>query len=153
MKFTIEQECDCGGRYVFCAYGDADFGAAICAKCGKSAHLMNPLSVSVTAERLLCRSKAELESEDYSLSIVIAVMAIESFLTRLFLKLRGMDSYASTYSLPTATQEEEWEKEYPRSGGFSGPVGFVSQRLVGTTFDKFVAGNAVASAIFYGLPN
>ena len=57
MKFTIEQECDCGGRYVFCAYGDADFGSATCPKCGKSAHLMNPLSVSVTAERLLYRSR------------------------------------------------------------------------------------------------
>ena len=153
MKFTIEKECDCGGRYVFCAYGDADFGSATCAKCGKSAHLMNPLSVSVTAERLLYRSKAELESGEYSLSIVIAVMAIESFLTRLFLKLKGMDSYASTFNLPTAAQETDWEIEYPRSGGFSSPIGFVSQRLVGTTFDQFVAGNTVASAIFSGLPN
>lgn len=114
---------------------------------------MNPLSVSVTAERLLYRSKAELEGGDYSLSIVIAVMAVESYLTRLFLKLKGMDSYASSFNLPTATQEEMWEKEYPRSGGFSSPIGFVSQRLLGTTFDKFVAGNAAASATFTALPN
>jgi hypothetical protein len=153
VKFTIEKACDCGGRYVFSAYGDADFGAAICTDCGKSAHLMDPLSVSVTAERLLYLSKTELESGDYSLSIVIAVMAVESYLTRLFLKLKGMDSYAATFTLPSPTQEAEWEKEYPRSGGFSGPIGFVSQRLVGTTFDKFVEGNAVASKIFSGLPN
>jgi hypothetical protein len=153
MKFAIEKECNCGGRYVFSTHGDAEFGAAICSKCGKSAHLMNPLSVSVTAERLLYRSKAELESGDYSLSIVIAVMAIESFLTRLFLKLKGMDSYASTFNLPTAAQEADWEREYPRSGGFSSPIGFVSQRLVGTTFDQFVARNAVASAIFSELPH
>ena len=153
MKFTIEQACNCGGRYVFSAYGDADFGSAACEKCGQAAHLMNPLSVSVVAERLLYRSKAELESGDYSLSIVIAVMAIESFLTRLYLKLKGMDSYASTFALPTAAQEDEWEREYPRSGGFTGPIGFVSQRLLGTTFDRFVAGNAAVTAIFSSLPN
>jgi hypothetical protein len=153
MKFSIDKPCNCGGRFVFSAYGDADFGAAICDKCGESAHLMNPLSVSVTAERLLYRSKAELDNGDYSLAIVIAVMAIESFLTRLYLKLKGMDSYLSTFTFPTAAQEADWEKEYPRSGGFSSPIGFVSQRLVGTTFDKFVADNATATAIFSGLPN
>lgn len=138
---------------MFSAYGDADFGAAVCDKCGGSAHLMNPLSVSVTAERLLYRSKAELDNGDYSLTIVIAVMAIESFLTRLYLKLKGIDSYLSAFTFPTAAQEAQWEMEYPRSGGFSSPIGFVSQRLVGTTFDKFVADNAITTAIFSGLPN
>lgn len=153
MKFAIQKTCNCGGQYVFSVYGDAKFGTATCSNCASSAHLIDPFSVSVTAERLLYRSKAELDSGDYSLSIVIAVMAIESFLTRLFLKLKGMDSYASTFSLPTLAQEEQWEKEYPRSGGFSGPIGFVSQRLAGTAFDKFVAGNAVTKTIFSELPN
>lgn len=138
---------------MFSAYGDAEFKAATCTDCEESGHLGDPLSVSVTAERLLYRSRTELDNGDYSLSIVIAVMAIESYLTRLFLKLKGMESYASTFNLPTATQEAEWEKEYPRSGGFSGPIGFVSQRLVGTTFDKFVEGNAVAHKVFSGLSN
>jgi hypothetical protein len=113
---------------------------------------MNPLSVSVTAERLLYRSKAELENGDYSLAIVIAVMEIESFLTRLFLKLKGMDGFASTFTFPTPAEEAEREREYPRGGGFLGPIGFVSQRLVGTTFDEFVARNSVA-AIFSELAN
>ena len=138
---------------MFSAYGDSQFSASNCPKCGTSAYLSDPLSVSVTAERLLYRSKAELENGDHSLSIVIAVMAVESFLTRLFLKLKGMNSYSATFSLPTATQEAEWEREYPRSGGFSGPIGFVSQRIVGTTFDKFVECNPTASGIFSRLPN
>lgn len=58
MKFTYEKPCDWGGCYVFSAYGDAEFGPATCPNCSKSAHLINPLSVSVTAERLLYRSKA-----------------------------------------------------------------------------------------------
>jgi len=153
MKFTSEISCDCGGRFVFAAYGDGRFAPATCTKCAKPGSLIDPLSVSVTAERLLYRSKAELQSGDYSLSIVISVMAIESYLTRLFLKLKGMNNYATTFSLPTATEEAKWEEEYPRSGGFSGPIGFVSQSMMGTSFDKFVAGNPTASAIFSTLPN
>lgn len=152
MKFRFDNGCDCGGRHAFSAYGDSKFSASVCPTCGNSAYLMDPLSVSVTAERLLYRSKAELESGDYSLSIVIGVMAIESYLTRLFLKLKGMNNYAATFTLPTATEEADWEKEYPRSGGFSSPIGFVSQRIAGTTFDKFVEGNAIASAAFSVIP-
>ncbi len=138
---------------MFSAYGDGEFESSKCPKCGKSAHLFDPLSVSVAAERLLYRSKAGLEGGDYSLSILIWVMAVESYLTRLFLKLKGMDSYAVTFNLPTPEQEAEWEKEYPRRGGFLGPIDFVSQRLVGATFDEFIEGNAVAGKTFSGLPN
>jgi hypothetical protein len=153
VKFEIEKACDCGGRYVFSAYGDAEFGRATCSRCGKSMYAIDPLSVSITAERLLYRSQAELEGGDYSLSIVIATMAVESYLTRLFLKLKGMEAYAVTFKLPTAEEEAAWEKEYPRNGGFPSPVGFVSQRLVGTTFDKFIEGSGPAQTIFLRLPN
>ena len=153
MKFEIENTCDCGGRYVFSAYGDAEFGVATCSRCEKSQHAIDPLSVSVTAERLLYRSMAEIKGGDYSLAIVIAAMAVESYLTRLFLKLKGMEAYAATFKLPTAEQEAAWEQEYPRSGGFLGPVGFVSQRLARARFDDFVEGNGPAKAIFQRLPN
>jgi hypothetical protein len=114
---------------------------------------MDPLSVSVTAERLLYRSKAELERGEFSLSIVIGTMAVESYLTRLFLKLKQMDNFATSFNLPTVEQEAAWEAEYPRKGGFSGPISFVSKRVAGMTFDEFVAGNSVAKAIFAALPN
>jgi hypothetical protein len=153
MLFTHVIACNCGGTYAFAAYGDGEFAPTRCTKCGRPGFLTDPLSVSVTAERLLLRSTEELERGDYSLSIVIAVMAVESYLTRLFLKLKGMDSYATTFKLPTAEQEAEWEKEYPRSGGFPKPIGFVSQKLVATTFDKFVEGNKTAKPIFSALPN
>jgi hypothetical protein len=38
----------------------------------------------------------------FSLSIVIGTMAVEAYLTRLFLKLKGLDNYAATFNLPTA---------------------------------------------------
>lgn len=153
MLFTHVTVCNCGGSYVFTAYGDSEFSPARCTKCGGAGFLSDPLSVSVTAERLLLRSTEELDRGDYSLSIVIAVMAIESYLSRLFMKLKGMDSYATTFKLPTAEEEAEWEKEYPRSGGFPKPIGFVSQKLLAITFDKFVEKNKTAKAIFSGLPN
>ena len=113
----------------------------------------DPLSVSVTAERLLWRSRAELRLGEYSLSTVIAVMAVESYLTRLFLKFKGMSNYESTLNLPTPAEEAIWEKEYPRAGGFSGPAGFVSQKLVAMSFDEFVQKNTPAQNIFSALPD
>jgi hypothetical protein len=50
---------------VFSAYGDAEFASAQCSKCGTPADLIPPLSVSVTAERLLHRSRVELQSGDF----------------------------------------------------------------------------------------
>jgi hypothetical protein len=152
LKFTYEVPCSCGGTYFYSVYGDAEFGPARCSKCGLSAPLIDCLSVSVTAERLLRRSKAELDGGDYSLSIVIGVMAVESYLTRLFLKLKGMEHYAAKFEFPDSMQEAEWEKEFPRGGGFPGPADFVSRRLLRMTFDEFVGSSAEACAMFSRLP-
>jgi HEPN domain-containing protein len=113
----------------------------------------NPLSVSVTAERLLYRAKHELESGDYTLSIVIGTMAVESFLTRLFFKVKGMDCYAATFTWPTEAQEKAWENEYPRKGGFTGPADFVSKATVAMSFDKFATTNVAAKTIMNGFPD
>ena len=102
---------------------------------------------------LLFRSNAELEGGDFSLSIVIATIAVESFLTRLFLKLKGMDSYATTFRLPTTSQEADWELEYPRAGGFPSPADFVSKAITGTTFDEFVANNNAATQVMSQFPD
>jgi len=102
----------------------------------------------------LYRSKAELENGDYSLSIVMATIAVESYLTRLFLKLKGMENYATTFELPNKSMEAQWEREYPRSGGFLKPSDFVAKQFTGMTFDKFVmSNNTVTANAFLGLPN
>jgi hypothetical protein len=50
--------------------------------------------------------------------------------------------------------EAQWEKEYPRSGGFLKPSDFVAKRFTGLTFDQFVMSNNIAAAhAFLGLPN
>src|SRR5271165_2895668 len=160
MKFNHKIPCGCGYILSFSTYGDGPFPGVVCPECRSAAHLTNPLSVSVTAERLLYRSKAELEGGDYSLSIVIGTMAVESFLTRLFLKLKKMDSYATTFSRPTPAQEEAWEGDYPKRGGFAGrsggppgPADFVSKAITKMTFDEFVARNKAAAKIMAKFPD
>jgi hypothetical protein len=153
MKFTQHMTCHCGESLPFVTYGDGRWPGVVCSKCGTAAGLIDPLSVSVTTERLLYRSKAELERGDYSLSIVIGTMAVESFLTRLFFKVKGMDCYATTFAWPTEAQEKSWEAEYPKKGRFTGPADFVSKATTGITFDEFVAKNVVAKKIMSGFPD
>jgi hypothetical protein len=154
MRFRHKETCRCGGEIVFSATGTADFEPANCSACDEPAALFDPLSVSVTAERLLYRSKAELELGDFSLSVVIATMAVESYLTRLFLKFKDMENYATTSQVPNKALEDEWESEYPRSGGFLKPSDFVSNKLTDKTFDQFaMSNNIVAAHAFLGLPN
>jgi hypothetical protein len=65
-----------------------------------------------------------------------------------------MENYATAFELPNESMEAQWEKEYPRSGGFLKPSDFVAQRFTGLTFDQFVmSNNIVAAHAFLGLPN
>jgi hypothetical protein len=144
MKFSYQVPCGCGARVTVIAYGDGDWSGVACPDCHNMLHVFDPLSVSVTAERLLGRSQAELLDGDYSLSIVISAMAIESFLTRSFMKLKGMNMLMENFTWPTTEEEKAWEVEYPRTGGFPQPADFVSSKLAGMSFDKFVTTNLVA---------
>jgi hypothetical protein len=65
MKFIYKGTCECGGELIFLKFlatGEAEFDPAECSSCKKAALLLDPLSVSVTSERLLYRSKVELEN-------------------------------------------------------------------------------------------
>lgn len=153
MKFVQDMPCSCGGVFPFATYGEAQWPTVVCTKCGMAGGQINPLSVSVTAERLLNRSKLELDGGDYTLSILIGTMAVESFLTRLFFRVKGMDSFATTFTWPTEAQEKQWENEYPRKGGFTSPADFVSKATTGMTFDDFVGSNATTIKILAGFPD
>jgi hypothetical protein len=89
----------------------------VCDKCGKGGGQIDPLSVSVIAERLLYRSLRELEAGECTLSIIIGTMAVESFLTRLFFKVRGLDCYHANFRWPNEEDEQAWEKEYKKLVG------------------------------------
>jgi hypothetical protein len=127
MKFFQPTTCDCGGSFPFETYGSQPWSSIVCNRCGKAGGQIDPLSVSVIAERLLYRSHRELENGEFTLSIVIGTMAVES---------------------PTEDEEKAWEAEYKKTrGGFSGPADVVSEMTVGMPFDEFVRTDAQASAI------
>jgi len=153
MKFQYDQTCTCGGHLIFTTTGDSRFPSAECVSCGSSGHLIDPLSPSVVADRLIHRSKAELEGGDYSQAILLAAIAVETFLTQIFLKLKGMEHFAEGFTWPDEEQEAKWEQEYPRSGGFIGPANFVAERLVQSSFDEFITANQAAKSIFAALSN
>lgn len=153
MIFECDRQHACGGSIHFSAYGDQPWKLFRCSRCGETATLMNPLSVSIAAERLLGRSEVELAKGDFSLSIVIGAMAVEAFLTRLFLKLKGMNHFTEKFEFPSDEQENEWELEYPRNGGFPIPADFVSKALTSMPFDDWVRRNATATQILATFPD
>ena len=152
MKFFQPMTCTCGGTFPFQTYGANDWKTVVCDKCGNAGGQIDPLSVSVITERLLYRGLHELEAGEYTLSIVIGTMAVESFLTKLFFKVRGMDCYATNFRWPTEDDEQAWERDYKKTrGGFAGPADVVSAMTVGVAFDDFVQANASASAVIKSL--
>jgi hypothetical protein len=64
-----------------------------------------------------------------------------------------MENYATTFELPNKSLEAQWEKEYPRSGGYIKPSDFLTNQFTGQTFDEFVKSNVIAERAFLELPN
>ena len=161
MKFRDKVLCTCGHTISVSTYGDGDWPAVVCPKCQTFCVPWEALSVSPTAERLLHRSKAELEDGDYSLSIVLGTFAVEAFLAGLFLKAkridvikaRSIESYRTGFGRPTQEQEEAWKRDFRKERGFTKAADFVSKTVTRMTFDDFVARNKVATKIMAEFPD
>jgi hypothetical protein len=93
-----------------------------------------------------------MDSGDFTLSIICSAVAVECFLTRAFLKWKGVENISKAGHLPTEAEESVWENEFPRTGGFPKPADFVSKALVGMSFDDFVAKNPAAQNMMNGFP-
>jgi len=141
MKFTVPVACSgCGCDFKTLGYGELTFPPATCPKCGQTIHIIDPLAISIVSERLLYRSKAELESGDFTMPIICGAMAIESALTRLFLKWREIE-HGFPATRTTDADRKGWEAEYRKGvgrGGFANSANFVSKYFTGKSFDAFV---------------
>ena len=79
MKFSVPVACSsCGCDFSALGYAEQKFPAAACPECGAQIHILNPLSISVVAERLLYRSQREIAESDYTLSVICSAIAVES---------------------------------------------------------------------------
>jgi hypothetical protein len=159
MKFTVPVACgSCGRDFSTLGYGELTFPPATCPSCGQTIHIIDPLTFSVIAQRLLYRGDAELKNGDFTMPIICGAMAIESALTSLFLKWRQLE-HGFPGNSTTDADRETWEKEYrdgTRPGGFPNSANFVSSYLTGKSFDGFAADflrrSSKAAIIGAGLP-
>ena len=87
---------------------------------------------------MISRSRKELAEGDHTLAILISAIAIEAFLSRMFLKLKKIENLKNLLGMPTSAQIAAWEKQYKRNIGFSTCVDFVSKKLTGVDFDTFI---------------
>jgi hypothetical protein len=142
MKFTIPVFCSgCGCNFESAGYGDEKFPPAQCPSCCQQIHLIDPLTISVVADRLLLRSRREIDEGDFTLSIVCSAMAVECALTQVFLKWKGLDFWRSGGRQPTDAEQDAYEQEYKQKtspGGFGKSADFVASFLVAKTYDEFV---------------
>jgi hypothetical protein len=65
MKVTIPVTCSCGNEFQADGYAGKKFPVSICPICNTPVHIIEHLSISVVADLLLYRSKAEMEGRDY----------------------------------------------------------------------------------------
>lgn len=143
MKFAIPVSCSaCGCDFKALGYGELTFPPATCPKCGQAIHIIDPLTFSIVAERLLYRSQAELDGGDFTMTIILGAIAIETALMRLFLKWKEIEhGYPATAT--TDTDRASWEQEYRTGvgrGGFTKTANFVTKYLTGKSFDDFANG-------------
>ncbi len=141
MKTQTTVRCRCGNKILAEANGSESFPDIVCPACNMLIRITAPLYFSEVGVRVKLRSKAELESGDFTLSIILSAMAVECELAFLFFWWKRMDRYRSDpTSGISATQAENdlWENEY-RSNyiGIVKKLNGISKLLTGSDLDSF----------------
>jgi hypothetical protein len=159
MKFSVPVICpSCKSKFAAPGVREERIPAAACPNCGDVIHIIDPLSLSIVAERLLYRSHTELTAGDYTFSIISSAIAVEAAFTQAFMKWKSIDYPQTTGKEPTDEVEQAWEEEYRKvtRGSFQTTAKFVAKFLCGKTFDQFVsdflACNTPAAIIKAGFP-
>ena len=153
MKFFVALNCEsCGAKLASLACGELTFPSEICPECGATIHIVDPVTFSIVASRLLLRGEAELNNGDFTMPIICGAMAVESALTSLFLKWKKME-HDSLDRPTTATDREAWMSEYrvgTGRGGFAKSADFVSRYVTQESFDVFVTHSQATSTLTSG---
>jgi hypothetical protein len=142
MKIPIPVFCyACGCEFSTPATGTGEIAPATCPKCNESIHIFEHPSISLIAERLLYRSKHELNDGDSTLSIICSAIAIEAAFTQAFIKWKRIDHLRTNKKDATESELDGWEGEYRRQtrGSFEKSANLVANLLVGNNFDQFVS--------------
>lgn len=139
MKIPIPIICpSCVNKFTLLSIGEDELPPATCPHCGTLIHIIERLSVSTIADRLLYRSQHELQEGDYTLSIICSAIAVETAFTQTFMKWKRLEYQKETKTQADETQFNTWESQYRKQSNFVSSANFVTQFLVGKTFDEFV---------------
>ena len=92
MKFSISVTCrTCGAVLPVIGHGEKNFSPVFCPTCRVAIFCVDPLSVSIVADRLLFRCRAEIDGDDPTVSIICSAIAVETALTQVFMKWKKID--------------------------------------------------------------
>jgi len=144
MKVPIPVPCrTCGAIYTVTGHGEKILPPAFCPTCRAAIFCIDPLSISIVADRLLFRSRAEIDGDEPTISIICSAIAVETALPQVFNKWKKIDLKIGK---PTPEQREELVNEYrngtrrdkSKRSEFEKSMDFVSNFLTGKSFDNFV---------------
>jgi hypothetical protein len=86
------------------------------------------------------RGQREIDEGDFTVSIICSAIAVECALTQVFLRWKALDHLRSVGCQPTEAEQNAHEKQYKdNTRGFEKSANFVSDFLVGSKYDEFVA--------------
>jgi hypothetical protein len=134
MKHSFPVRCECGEELTLCTSGNNPFPYTTCPKCHSGICIVDDGLVSAKIFNKAC---AELHFGDFTLSIILSAMAVESELARVFVKWKEID-----LGLPTDATEaarESWDKQLRGWGKIVCRLDRVCAFLTGSDFNVFVA--------------
>jgi hypothetical protein len=140
MKFSFPVTCACGETFLVHISGTQFPNSVQCPKCNTSIGLVEPLG-NIVGMAILGRAATELKSGDWTLTIVLAAMALECELVYLFMKWNRID--LMLIRNPTDEDDEGWERLW-RDDVRTIAARFekVSGLLTGQSFDSFLSQNS-----------
>jgi hypothetical protein len=138
MKSSFSIRCNCGKEMGFAAIGTQLFKGTDCPECHARIEIIDN---GIVSGRVFNRSWSELQSEDFTLAIILGAMAMECELARLYVKWKNIES-VEPGTFATKEQEDSWEKELRRASKIVERLDLVSRFLTGDDFDIFFSNRA-----------
>jgi hypothetical protein len=134
MKFAMIVPCKCGTKNIAETTGDNSYGTVYCANCHVPTHVIDDHRIS---RRSFARAEVELTKEDWSLTIILSAMSVETELAYLHSKWKALDADLLPNEI-TKVDAEAWEEAFRKLWTLVGRLDGVAELLVGEGFDSFL---------------
>jgi hypothetical protein len=140
MKSPVSIACQCGHHFIAETSGVEPLPDTQCPKCQMPIWIVQGLADFVNV-RIMNRAWAELMGKDFTLTIVLSAMAVESEFARQYIKWRKVDYGLSTDTSVTLAKEDEWEDEWREFRNIARRLDEMATLLTGKKFDGYIGDN------------